>query len=144
MSQVDVSVQSLREAFPEFADTALYPDGYIQRFLTQATAYIKTKNFRIDPSVRILAIQYMTGHLMTLSAVNAQGMPNADSQTAGSTVVSAHIHDVSVSIQAPIARDAFEQWIQTTPYGKSYWALMSANNPTGNFYVGTPRAYGIR
>lgn len=128
----------------EFASATAYPDAYMQRFLTQATMYISTKNFRIRPEVRVLAIEYMAGHLLTLAAVDAAGNANPNADTAGSVVNSASVDNVSVSLQAVIAKDAFEQWIQSTPYGKAYWALLTANNPTGIFYVGNPRLDGIR
>ena len=141
MSQIDVDVKSLREAFPEFASEQKYPDGYIKRFLTQATMYISRDNRVLRAEVRELGIQYMACHLMALSAVDGKGNATGND---GNIVVSSHVGSVSVSIQAPIARDSFEQWIQSTPYGKAYWALLRANNPTGVFWVGTPRAFGIR
>lgn len=141
MLQIDVNVKSLREAFPEFADECVYPDGYIKRFLTQATMYISRDNRVLRAEVRELGILYMACHLMSLSAVDGKGNTTGND---GNIITSSHIGSVSVSIQAPIARDSFEQWIQSTPYGKAYWALLKANNPTGVFWVGTPRAFGIR
>ena len=141
MSEIELKAKDLREAFPEFASECKYPDGYINRFLTQATAYISNYNCKLRPQVRLLAIQYMACHLMSLTATDAGG--NATGAD-GNIVTSSSVGNVSVSIQAPIARDAFEQWIQTTPYGKAYWALLTANNPTGIFYIGTSRAFGIR
>lgn len=140
MSSVEITVVDLKEAFPEWAS---YPDGYCQRFLTQATAYISTTNFKIRPEVRVLAIQYMAGHLITLASMDADGNSKHDG-TAGSNIVSSSVDNVSISLQAPIAKDAFEQWIQSTPYGKAYWALLTANNPLGVYFVGNPRAFGIR
>lgn len=141
MAGIELKAKDLREAFPEFANECKYPDGYLNRFLTQATAYISDYDCKLRPQVRLLAIQYMACHLMSLASVDAAGnSTGAD----GNIVTSSHVGNVSVSIQAPIARDAFEQWIQSTPYGKAYWALLSANNPTGIFYIGTPRAFGIR
>lgn len=141
MAQIEISATDLREAFPEFADGDKYPDAYLTRFITQAEAYISSENCVLRPKVRTLAIQYMTCHLLTLAQVDGTG--NATGAEGG-IVISSHIGNVSVSLQAPIARDAFEQWIQSTLYGKMYWALLSANNPTGIFWVGTPRAFGIR
>lgn len=141
MAQIELTAKELRGAFPEFASECKYPDAYLTRFLTEATAYISDYDCKLRPKVRLLAIQYMACHLMTLSAVDASG--NATGAD-GNIVTSSHVGNVSVSIQAPIAKDAFEQWIQSTPYGKAYWALLTANNPTGIFYVGTPRVFGIR
>lgn len=144
MSVVNITVNNFREAFPEFADANTYPDAYLQRFLDEAQCYISTRNFRIRPAVRVLAIEYMAGHLMTLSATDAAGNPNADAGNGGLLMTSAHIDGVSVSMQAPIASDAFSQWVQSTAYGRKFWALLTANNPTGVFWIGSPRAFGIR
>lgn len=139
--QIELKEKELREAFPEFASECMYPDGYLKRFLTLASSYISTTNFHLKPEVRLLAIQYMACHLMTLSPVDAKG--NATGAD-GNIITGSHIGNVSVSIQPPVARDAYEQWIQSTPYGKAYWALLKANTPTSVHWVGTPRAFGIR
>lgn len=141
MSEIVLDVKELREAFPEFKSECLYPNGYLERFLTQATMYISKENRVLRPEVRKLAIQYMACHLVSLSAVDGKGNASGND---GNIVTSSSVGSVSVSIQPPIARDAFEQWIQSTPYGKAYWSLLIANNPTGVFWVGTPRAFGIR
>ena len=140
---VVVTVQNLRQAFPEFSDTTKYPDAYIQRFITMATMYISTVSGRIRDDVRVLAIEYMTCHLMTLSAIDGKGNAQGDGN-GGGVLTSASIESVSVAFQAVIANNSFEQWIQSTPYGKAYWALLQANNPAGIYWVGTPRAFGIR
>lgn len=144
MSQVVVTVADYRQAFPEFSDEEQYTDAYLERFLTQAQSYISTYNFRIRPEVRLLAIQYMAGHLITLFGTQGQNNGGLGDNTAGSIITSAHIDSVSVSMQAPIASNAFAQWIQTTPYGKAFWALMTANNPVGVFWCGNPRPWGIK
>lgn len=140
---VNVTVAELRLAFPEFANTTTYPDAYIQRFITMASMFITKDSGRIKDDVRVLALEYMTCHLMTLSAVDGQGKAQGDGN-GGAMIASAHIESVSVAFQTAIANNSFEQWIQSTPYGKMYWALLSANNPAGIYWVGSPRAFGIR
>lgn len=140
---VNVTVAEYRLALPEFSDTTKYPNAYIERFITQATMYISTQSGIIRDDVRKLAIEYMVGHLITLSAVDGQGNAQGDGNSGG-VLTSASIESVSVAFQAVIAKDAFEQWIQSTPYGKMYWALLEANTPTGVFWVGSPRIHGIR
>ena len=140
---VNVTVSEFRLAFPEFGNTTKYPDGYIQRFITMASMFITKDSGRIKDEVRVLALEYMTGHLITLSALDGQGNAQGDGN-AGGVLSSAHIESVSVAYQTAIAKDMFEQWIQSTPYGKMYWALLSANNPAGIFWIGSPRAFGIR
>ena len=140
MSEVVITVDKFRKAFPEFT-VEKYPDEFIERFIVMATSFISTRNFRIRPEVRLLAIEYMMAHLISLSAVGGDGSTTGSD---GNIIVSSSIGSVSVGIQAPIARNAFEQWIQSTGYGKQYWALMKMNNPTGIFWVGNPSAFGVR
>lgn len=141
MARIELTAKDLRGAFPEFKDECKYPNGYVDRFLTQASMFISRDSGVIKDDVRKLAIQYMACHLMSLSAVAGDGTATGND---GNIITSSHIGSVSVSIQPPVARDAYEQWIQSTPYGKAYWALLRANHPTGFFMVGSPRAFGIR
>ena len=141
MSEVVITVSDFKAAFPEFGSLT---DAVATRFLTQAQAYISTHNFRIRPQVRVLAIQLMAGHLITLAKIDpTSGNATGTGGSAGFEV-SASVGGVSVSLAAPVARDAFESWINSTGYGQQYWALLKANNPTGVHYIGTPRAFGIR
>ena len=140
---VTVTVENLRNAFPEFGDVSKYPNEYIQRFITMATMYISTVSGRIRDDVRVLAIEYMTCHLITLSAIDGQGHSQGDGN-GGGVLTSASIESVSVAFQGVIADNSFEQWIQSTPYGKMYWALLQANNPAGIYWVGNLRPWGVR
>ena len=141
MSEVVITVSDFKAAFPEFGSLT---DAVATRFLTQAQAYISTHNFRIRPQVRVLAIQLMAGHLITLAKIDPTSGNATGTGDAAGFEVSASVGGVSVSLAAPVARDAFESWINSTGYGQQYWALLKANNPTGVHYIGTPRAFGIR
>lgn len=142
MSEVVVTVQGFRTQFPEF-DVTNYPDTLVQRFITMAEAYCSTKNFRVKPAVRILLIELMVGHLITLNSIDPTTHESTGSGSITGFETSATVGGVSVSLQAPIAKNAFEQWIQSTGYGQQYWALLVANCPTPVHYVGCP-AWGIR
>ena len=70
MSEVIVSVSDFRSAFPEFSSATDYTDALISRFITMAEAYCSTKNFRIKPATRVLLIELMTAHLITLNNID--------------------------------------------------------------------------
>jgi hypothetical protein len=142
MSEVVVNVSDFRGSFPEFK-VADYPDALVQRFITMAEAYCSTKNFRVKPAVRVLLIELMTAHLITLSNIDPTTHESTGSGSVTGFETSASVGGVSVSLQTPIARNAFEQWINSTGYGQQYWALLVANCPTPVHYVGCP-AWGIR
>lgn len=144
MSEVVISVGDFRTAFPEFSNETTYTDGLLTRFLTQAQAYCSPVNFRVKPEIRLLLIQLMTAHLITLNKIDPTTHESTGSADITGFEQSASVGGVSVSLQAPMSKDAFEQWIQSTGYGQQYWALLCANTPTGVFYIGTPKAFGIR
>lgn len=141
MSEVVITVSDFKAAFPEWSSLS---DAVAQRFLTQAQAYISTHNFRIRPAVRVLAIQLMAGHLLTLAKIDPTTGNSTGTGNSAGFEVSATVGGVSVSLAAPVARDAFESWINSTGYGQQYLALMTANNPTGVHYIGAARPWGIR
>lgn len=144
MSEVVITVSDFRTAFPEFSNVTTYPDALLQRFITMAEAYCSTKNFRIKPATRVLLIELMAGHLITLNNIDPTTHESTGSGDVSGFETSASVGGVSVSLQAPIAKDAFEQWIQSTGYGQQYWALLVANNPTPVHYVGAYRPWGIK
>lgn len=141
MSEVVVTVKDFKDAFSEFD---MLSDGVVSRFLTMTTAYVSTKNFRIKPSVRILLIELMTGHLITLAKIDpTTGKVGGMGEVTGFET-SASVGGVSVSLQAPQSKNALEQWLNSTGYGQQYLALLIANCPTGVHYVGNPRVFSIR
>ena len=144
MSEVIVTEANFRSAFPEFADTTTYTSALITRFILMAEAYCHTKNYRVKPEVRILLIELMTAHLITLNNIDPTTHQSTGVSGSAGFETSATVGGVSVSLQAPIAKDAFQTWINSTGYGQQYWALLVANNPVGIHYVGTPRAFGIK
>ena len=143
MSEITVTVNDFRTAFPEFT-SVLYTDGVVQRYLTMAEAYISTKNFRIKPTTRKLLLELMTAHLITLAKID----PTTQTSTSGSSPAgfetSATVGGVSVTLQALMAKNLYEQWLNSTSYGQQFWALLTAVTPTGVHYVGVPNAFGIR
>lgn len=143
MSSVEITVSDFRCKFPEFG-IVNYPDAVLCRYLNMATAYCSTTNFRIRPQVRILLIELMAAHLITLAGIDPTTMTAKSTGDTTGFETSATIDGVSVSKQAPIARNAFEQWINSTGYGQQYWALLVANTPTPIHYVGNPESFGIR
>jgi hypothetical protein len=143
MSDIVVTVNDFRTAFPEFTDV-LYTDGVIGRYITMAEAYISTKNFRIKPATRKLLIELMTGHLLTLAKIDPTTQVATGSASPAGFETSATVGGVSVTLQAQMANNLFEQWINSTSYGQQYWAILTATNPTGVHYVGIPNAFGIR
>lgn len=144
MSEVVVTPALFRAAFPEFSSATDYTDALVQRFITMAEAYCSTKNFRVKPTTRILLIELMTAHLITLNNIDPTTHQSTGSGSVSGFETSATVGSVSVSLQAPVAKNAFQTWINSTGYGQQYWALLVANNALGIHYVGIPNVFGIK
>lgn len=143
MSHVEVTISQFREDFTEFASTQTYTDAFLNRMLRTAKAFISTENFRIEPDVRVLLIELMMGHLITLATTNPDGIGASMAEEA-SEELSASVGSVSVTKAHPVVNDSFEFWIQTTGYGQQFLAILTAQNPTGVFYYGIPNVFGIK
>lgn len=144
MSEVVVTPALFRAAFPEFSSATDYTDALVQRFITMAEAYCSTKNFRVKPATRVLLIELMTAHLITLNNIDPTTHQSTGSGSVSGFETSATVGSVSVSLQAPVAKNAFQTWINSTGYGQQYWALLVANNALGIHYVGIPNVFGIK
>lgn len=138
-----MTVQDFRDAFKEFCNPVKYKDCLLIRFLTQAQAYISAQSFLISDDIRLLLIQLMAAHLITLAEIDPTTGIVSSMGAQASEELSATIDGVSVTREAAVAKNGFEQWIQTTGYGQQYWAILTAHN-LGVYFIGNPRAFGIK
>ena len=140
---VVVSVEDFRNAFKEFCNPVQYKDCLLTRFLTQAQAYISRKSFVISDDIRLLLIQLMAAHLITLAEIDpTTGIVKSMGQSAGHEL-SASVDGVSVTREATLSRNGEEQWLQSTGYGQQYLAILQAHS-IGIYFVGKPMAWGIK
>ena len=140
---VVVTVEDFRNAFKEFCDPVKYKNCLLTRFLTQAQAYISKQTFVLPDAVRLLLIQLMAAHLITLSEIDPQtGIVSSMGSVAGAEV-SATVGGVSVTKQAQISKNNLEQWLQSTGYGQQYLAILTAHS-IGVYFVGNPVPWGIK
>ena len=140
---VVVKVNDFRNAFKEFCNPVKYKDCLLTRFLTQAQAYISRKSFVISDDIRLLLIQLMAAHLITLAEIDPQtGIVSSMGASAGHEL-SASVDGVSVTREATLSRNGEEQWLQSTGYGQQYLAILQAHS-IGIYFVGKPMAWGIK
>lgn len=144
MSEVIVTVEGFRGALKEFCDEMRYSDCLVTRFLTQAQAYISTTNYRIKPAIRLLLIQLMAAHLISLSEIDPETGIVSSMADGGKFEQNATIGDVSVNVAIPSGNKAFELWINSTGYGRQYWAILQAHSATPLYFTGNPQPFGIR
>lgn len=131
---------AFRKQFPFFASELKYPDEQLSGYFTMATAYIYPDDWcGITPAQLQLALDLMTAHLAYsnyLLITNGCG-------TSG-IVTGAGIDKVNVSLQAPPIKNAWQQWLSTTPFGLQLWALLHAISRGGFVSGGLPERDAFR
>lgn len=139
-AQIQFDISAFRTLFLAFADTTAYPDALLTAYWGLAGAYI-TKNPYCsnfgDIAQQTYALQLMTAHLTFVLSLAAQG------ETPG-VELSATIDKISVTNMPPPAPNAWQYWLQTSPYGSQLLALLEVASAGGFFYNGFPVASAFR
>ena len=129
-NEIVISAEEFRAAFPEFSDVTKYPDAMVNSCLTWAGYYVSTsKSGHINIERRTLMIELMAAHILflrsqTVSATGGTASSSGGGSTVSGQVVSATIGDVSVSVVAPKNADELSYWLNQTPYGQQFLALL--------------------
>lgn len=84
------------------------------------------------------ALNLLTAHIAALAKLLASG------QTTVAVMTGASVDKVSVSVSPPPARDAWDYWLQTTPYGLNFLALLEMKSSGGWYFGGAPERQGFR
>lgn len=132
-----------RAAFPFFADTTMYPEARLQQNFVNGSGYISTLNYgaMVDAN-RQQALYLITAHVTVLQdALNAA--------MAGQTMVigiltQAKIDKVTVTVQPPVSKNAFQYWLNLTPYGQALLALLAVQSAGGWQVGGNPERQAFR
>lgn len=124
-----VSVEEMRVILRAFQDMSKYPTPALEMSLELAQQYISPEDCcLLSGKMRRLAIYYMAAHVQTL-------MDNAAKGEASGIQTSASIDRVSVSVAPPPFKSQYEYWLNQTPYGLLYLALLQSVTAMG-VYVG--------
>lgn len=129
MTIIVLDATTFKEDFPEFDSVS---DSVVNSFIEQAICYVSNVNYgRLKDNCRKLAIELMTAHLLTLNQRIQSGL------TSQGQLQNASIDGVSVSMVAPNNKTQFEYWINQTPYGQRYYALLASLSAGGLFFGGS-------
>lgn len=136
-----LNLTAFRLMFPAFADATKFPDEYIQIQWTAATGFLGSYDGCLLAGDALqLALNYLTAHLMQSNVLLLAGGPSA---TVGVTI-GATIDKITVSMAPPPAKNGWQWWLLTTPYGAQLWALLSAKSAGGFYFGGLPERRGFR
>lgn len=129
-------ITTFRAAFPAFADANLFPDAMLQVQWTIGACYISDRGCNCasaDGTDCRETMQYlMLAHLLQLGQIISAGGTNSG---AAGIVSMAKVDKVSVSLVPPPVTDAWDWWLNGTPYGAQLLALLSVCG-MGGFYAG--------
>ena len=123
-------VTYFRQAFPEFANTAVFTDATLQMYWDWATLYISNVNWGwMRNRARQHALNLMTAHIAQLRLIAASGeVPGI--------VTDAKVDKVEVKLEPPPLPNQFQFWLGTTTYGQDLLALLQAKSVGGGYYGG--------
>lgn len=116
---ITFSVADFRAINPEFADVAKYPDSLIQLRYTEAQCYNTFTAPCITVECNTLLAYYLTAHILKLAISESSGDDTGQ-------ISSATIDKISVSKKTFDARNALEDWLFQTAYGKKYKAMLKS------------------
>lgn len=127
-NNIIVTPEDIRGAFPEFSDPVQFPDAMIQNNITQAGCYVSTANCGdIDFKCRALMIELVSCHLIALGKA-MQDQAEGIGTTGGvvGQISRATIGEVTVSVAVPANKNELQYWLNQTPYGQQFLALVRA------------------
>jgi hypothetical protein len=140
MAVIVFDVAAFRSAFPVFSDATAFPPALLQGYWNDATCIISANTncgILLKGACRERSLYLLTAHLAALGVVIASG------QTTG-VMTQATIDKVSITMQAPPTKTAFQWWLTQTPYGQQLLALLQAKSAGGFVIGGLPERYGFR
>lgn len=133
-----LDVAAFRAAFPAFSDAGTFPDAMIQIYWDMATGYVSPNDgWGLAGNQLQSALNMMTAHLLQSFTLLSAG-------TAAVVVKGSTVDKVTVQLEPPPAKSAWQWWLATTPYGQMLWGLLSAASAGGFYFGGTPERYGFR
>jgi hypothetical protein len=122
---------NFRTQFPAFSNSVTFPETTLSATWTTGTAYISPNanpGWVNNPAQLQRALDLLCAHLTQLGVQIANGTPMGvmSAATEGS---------VSITLQPPPVKSAFQYWLSTTPYGNELRMLLDIVGGVG-FYVG--------
>jgi len=142
MNCIQYNDQYFRSQFPSFANVCKYPTAIIQTFFNTATLYINNRAGGcfcggMNLKRQTFALNAMTAHLLYLNDLIASGDVPAITTGAG-------VDKINVTIEPPPARNQWQYWLQTSPYGMALLALLQVATVGGCYLGGAPETAAFR
>lgn len=132
-ADVTLTVSQFRADFPEFVNPP-YTDPIVQAGIDRTTCFIsQTNSDQLKDGCRLLAMEYMTAHILS----KACGSPSSGGNNQGGLVGSSTVGSVSVTMIPPASTGVFSYWMNQSCYGQAYLALLQTKAPAGLYLGGS-------
>ena len=127
-----LNISDFRSQYPAFSSNVIYTDAMITNAFNSATFYLDNNTTKCLTLSKLTHLLYLlTAHILVIENKVKKG------DTVG-TVTNATIDKVSVTLLAPNANSDFKFWLNQTPYGQQYLALIKLCLVGGIYVGGTP------
>lgn len=139
MTCIQFNYATFVQYYQQFKNSVAWPEQTLQLYWDDATTIVSNNTCSQGLTVkqRTRALNLMTAHLAVLN-----GQAISGEQTG--LVQGATIDKISVQLTPPPETNQWQWWLNQTPYGQQYLALMQVVS-VGGFYInGFPTTYTLR
>ena len=118
---------TFRAQFPQLSDMTTYPEATLQMYWDQAGGIVQNTTYGFLPQTSGSAALYLlTAHLAYIGNLLINGQTPTVTTAAG-------IDKISVTLLPPPAKDFFQFWLSSSPYGLQLLAILEVA-AVGGFY----------
>lgn len=134
-----LDITAFRAAFPAFADATKFSDAMLNAYYANAGCYIDMNDncSGLNGACLDFALQLMLAHLLYSFTLISAGQTSV-------IVQGATIDKVTVSLTPPPAKNMWQWWLATSPYGLQLQALLQAKSVGGWAIGGLPERMAFR
>lgn len=134
-----LDIAAFRVLFPAFADPVQFPDALLNTYYAIAGSYIDNNDncSGLNGATLDWALQLMTAHLLFIFDQIRKGQTSV-------VIAGATIDKVTLSLAPPPAKNGWQWWLATSPYGLQLWALLQARSVGGWAIGGLPEKMAFR
>lgn len=139
MTQLAFDATIFREQFPAFINPITYPTSVLEMYWGMAGCYVDNNieaQTLLSDCLR-LALNYVVAHMAYLNGLILAGQTPQ-------IISSSTIDKVSVTLEPPPAKDNWNWWLNTTPYGQALLALLQVKAVGGLYVGGLPEGLAFR
>lgn len=139
MSLIQFNYATFAQGYPQFSDMLAFPQATLQLYWNTATNFLSNNTASCGMTIpqRTTSLNLLTAHIAALSTIAAKGENTGLLQSAG-------IDKVNVSLTPPPEVNQWQWWLNQTPYGQQYLALMQVMAVGGFFVGGYPTTFTLR